>query len=280
MNNKVLASIEKNNSIYTNTRNWIIAWSLLLALWLQQAEARTAEEIICPIGMTSNVSASPILENVEQQTTPDYMSQVEAGLKKYYPQYYDFLRAETEMFGVLPMNIKNTINVTIKDVFEIFEDDITTEKDKITTILMFYEIYLGKIFFSNQSDVKVISKDMGYDIRYSAAKEISSDFRKATWNKYQEVMLINVDILNKKIDINKKWKQWNITPEIMQSDIEDLWDVWIKLFDKNLTRWSDISDIKPLMDEIEDYIKVCKISWKKPSAIGQRFIDEYNKIKK
>jgi hypothetical protein len=34
------------------------------------------------------------------------------------------------------------------------------------------------------------------------------------------------------------------------------------------------------MDEIEDYIKVCKISWKKPSAIGQRFIDEYNKIKK
>ena len=84
------------------------------------------------------------------------------------------------MFGVLPMKIKNTINVTIKDVFEIFEDDITTEKDKITTILMFYEIYLGKIFFSNQSDVKVISKDMGYDIRYSAAKEISSDFRKAT----------------------------------------------------------------------------------------------------
>jgi hypothetical protein len=34
------------------------------------------------------------------------------------------------------------INTIIEENFEIFEDDITTEKDKITTILMFYEYYL------------------------------------------------------------------------------------------------------------------------------------------
>ena len=81
MNNKVLASVEKNNSIYTTTKNWIIAWSLLFAICTYPAKA--AE-------VSYNCSASPIVENVEQQTTPDYFSQAEAGVKKYYPQYAEY----------------------------------------------------------------------------------------------------------------------------------------------------------------------------------------------
>ena len=133
MNNKVLASVEKNNSIYTTTKNWIIAWSLLFAICTYPAKA--AE-------VSYNCSASPIVENVEQQTTPDYMSQVEAGLKKYYPQYADYFVTTLETIHTIPASIKNKINTIIEENFEIFEDDIKTEKDKITTILMFYEVYL------------------------------------------------------------------------------------------------------------------------------------------
>jgi hypothetical protein len=42
----------------------------------------------------------------------------------------------------MPQHIRSTLNNIIEENFEIFEEDITTEKDKITTILMFYEIYL------------------------------------------------------------------------------------------------------------------------------------------
>jgi len=133
MNNKILASAEKNNSIYTNTRNWIIAWSLLFAIWTYPAKA--AE-------VSYNCSASPIVENVEQQTTLNYISLAEAGLKKYYPQYADYFVTTLETISIIPANTRNKICAIIEENFEIFEDDITTEKDKITTILMFYEVYL------------------------------------------------------------------------------------------------------------------------------------------
>lgn len=279
MNNKVLASVEKNNSIYTNTRNWIIAWSLLLALWLQQAEARTAEEIICPIGMTSDVSASPIVENVEQQTTPNYISLAEAGLKKYYPQYADYFVTTLETTHTIPASIKNKINTIIEENFEIFEDDIITEKDKITTILMFYEVYLWKIYFSNQNDVKVISKDLGYDIRFSAAKEISKSLIKNMGKRYQEVTQIQLEILDEKKAQNEKWESWDNSPETMQWDLEKTLTIWIKLFDRNLIEWEELKNIETIIYDIKHYIGFCNITWKKPSPIGQRFIDEYNKIK-
>ena len=79
---------------------------------------------------------------MEQQTTPDYFSQAEEGVKKYYPQYADYFVTTLETIHTIPASIKNKINTIIEENFEIFEDDIKTEKDKITTILMFYEVYL------------------------------------------------------------------------------------------------------------------------------------------
>jgi len=70
------------------------------------------------------------------------MSQVEAGVKKYYPQYADYFKSILETIGTIPANTRNKICAIIEEAFEIFEDDIITEKDKITTILMFYEVYL------------------------------------------------------------------------------------------------------------------------------------------
>ena len=237
MNNKVLASVEKNNSIYTTTKNWIIAWSLLFAICTYPA------------------------------------------MKKYYPQYAEYFWTTFEVIRWTPQDIKSSLNIIIEENFEIFGDDIITEKDKITTILMFYEIYLWNSYFVNQNDVKVISKELGYDIRYSAAKEISSWFVKKFGKEYQEAQKINLEITNEKKAQNRKWKEWDITPEIMKWDIEKILTIWMKLFDKNLLDWTDMKRVKTIVKEIEDYIEVCKISWKKPSSIGQKFIDEYNKIK-
>lgn len=89
-----------------------------------------------------NCSTSSIVENVEQDSVPDYFSQAEEGVKKYYPQYADYFKTTLEVISIIPTNTRNKINTIIEENFEIFEDYITTEKDKITTILMFYEVYL------------------------------------------------------------------------------------------------------------------------------------------
>ena len=44
--------------------------------------------------------------------------------------------------------------------------------------------------------------------------------------------------------------------------------------------WEELKHLEIIKQDIKNYIEFCKITWKKPSPIGQRFIDEYNKIKK
>jgi hypothetical protein len=145
---------------------------------------------------------------------------------------------------------------------------------------MFYEVYLWKIYFSNQNDVKIISKELWYDVRFSAAKEISKWVVKNKGKKYQEVNQIQLEILDEKKAQNEKWKSWDNSPETMQWDLEKILTIWIKFFDRNLIEWEELKNIETIIYDIKHYIGFCNITWKKPSPIGQRFIDEYNKIKK
>ncbi len=280
MNNKVRSDSNNSSNSFSKTlRNGLIATSLLFALWSQPAESKTVEKNMNKIEMTTDKAATPIIENVEQQSTPNYMKQVEAWVKKYYPQYADYFKTTIELINTVPENIKSKINYLMHDNFDLFEDDITTEKDKIATILMFYETFFGKNYFSNQNDVKVISKELWYDIRYSAAKEINSWFTKNMGKKYQEIMQIELEVLNEKKIQNEKWEKWNNSPEVIQQDIEKTLMIRSKLFDKNLIEWNNIKDIKAIQTDVKNYIEICNKTWKKPSPIWQKFIDEYNKIK-
>ena len=280
MNNKVRSDSNNSSNSFSKTlRNGLIATSLLFTLWSQPVESKTVEKNMNKIEMTTDKAASPMIENVEQQSTPNYMNQVEAWVKKYYPQYADYFKTTIELINTVPENIKSKINYLIHDSFDLFEDDITTEKDKIATILMFYETFFGKNYFSNQNDVKVISKELWYDIRYSAAKEINSWFTKNMGKKYQEIMQIELEVLNEKKIQNEKWEKWNNSPEIIQQDIEKTLMIRSKLFDKNLIEWNNMKDIKAIQTDVKNYIEICNKTWKKPSPIWQKFIDEYNKIK-
>lgn len=280
MNNKVRSDSNNSSNSFSKTlRNGLIATSLLFALWSQPAESKTVEKNMNKIEMTTDKAASPIVENVEQQSTPDYISQAEAWVKKYYPQYADYFETTLETIHTIPANIKNKINELIEENFEIFEDDITTEKDRITTILMFYENYLWNNYFSNQNNVKVISKELWYDVRFSAAKEISQWLIKNMGKRYQEITKVELEIFNEKKAQNERTKKWNDTPELLQSDIEKILTIRMKLFEKNLIERSELKYLKPIIKDIKNYEEIFKITWKKPSPIWQKFIDEYNKIK-
>ncbi len=280
MNNKVRSDSNNSSNSFSKTlRNGLIATSLLFALWSQPAESKTVEKNMNKIEMTTDKAASPMIENVEQQSTPDYISQAEAWLKKYYPQYANYFKTTLETIGTMPASIKKKINEIIEENFEIFEDDITTEKDRITTILMFYEHYLWNSYFSNQNDVKIISKELWYDVRFSAAKEISQWLIKNAGKRYHEILQIELEALNESKAQNEKRKKWDKSPETIQWDLEKTLTIRMKLFEKNLFERSDLKNLKPIIEDIKNYEEIFKITWKKPSPIWQKFIDEYNKIK-
>lgn len=280
MNNKVRTDSNNSSNSFSKTiRNGLIATSLLFTLWSQPAESKTVEKNMNKIEMTTDKAASPIVENVEQQSTPNYMNQVEAWVKKYYPQYADYFKPAIEIMNWIPQSVKEKINFIIDDNFDLFEDDITSEKDKITTILMFYENYLWKSYFLNQNDVKKISKDLWYDIRFSAAKEISKWFIKEMGKEYQEIIQIQTEILTEKKAQNEKRGKGNDSPEELKKDMENTLAIRMKLFEKNLISRTKMNNFKVLIEDINNYKKICDITWKKPSPIWQKFIDEYNKIK-
>lgn len=280
MNNKVRSDSNSSSNSFSKTlKNGLIATSLLFALWSQPAESKTVEKNMNKIEMATDKAASPMIENIEQQSTPDYINQAEAWVKKYYPQYTNYFKSTLETIGTIPENIKNKINELIDESFEIFEDDITTEKDRITTILMFYENYLWNSYFPNQNDVKVISKELWYDVRFSAAKEISQWLIKYKWKDYQEINKIKLEILNEKKAQNEKREKWDNSPETMKWDVEKTLNIRMKLFEKDLINRSDLKYFETIIQDIKNYKELCKITWKKPSPIWQKFIDEYNKIK-
>ena len=48
--------------------------------------------LLIPASSYSLPYQSPRTQNVEQTNVPDYISQAEAGVKKYYPQYEEYFK--------------------------------------------------------------------------------------------------------------------------------------------------------------------------------------------
>jgi hypothetical protein len=48
--------------------------------------------LLIPVSSYSLPHQSPRTQNVEQTNVPDYISQAEAGVKKYYPEYEEYFK--------------------------------------------------------------------------------------------------------------------------------------------------------------------------------------------
>jgi hypothetical protein len=48
--------------------------------------------LLIPVSSYSLLYQSPRTQNVEQTNVPDYISQAEVGVKKYYPQYEEYFK--------------------------------------------------------------------------------------------------------------------------------------------------------------------------------------------
>ena len=221
----------------------------------------------------ANVSISPMTENIEQASVPNYIAQAEAGVKKYYPQYVEYFKPIFTRTYKLSTSSQNIINTKVQENFELFDEELPSEKDRITTILLVLEkifSWQNKLFLEQKWSAKgrgliEIAEEISNDA-VQQAREETAKARAETVKLEQRANKLNEirDYINSN-EINKK------TMEGITIKIEEFF---------NLYEIKEIKEDQQLQKMIEQYINYTKQINRTPSKLWQEFINEYNKVKK
>ena len=108
-----------------------------------------------------------------QQSIPDYVGQAPADVHNYYPQYEDYFKTIFDDMKELKPRTIALLNEEIHENMILFEDDIKSEKDKRTIVLMALELLVvGKKHFTNAKDVQGPQGDNDY--KFLIAEEIET----------------------------------------------------------------------------------------------------------
>ena len=193
-----------------------------------------------------------------QQSTPDYYSIAEDGVKKYYPEYEEYFKGIIKdikwLWDYEQYLFNKETNRNLLNAWGLLKN----EKEIITTILIsmekvhWIEDFKKKIWISEDSNINDISNDI-----------INWFFRK------HEKTQRNLENFKREITkwVNNIWEEFiTISEKYMVSLKEFFIDYWF------------IKESKETQDWIKTYIDALQKTGRTPSKIGQRYIDEYNKI--
>ena len=235
-----------------------------------------------------------VVTGFAQSSTPDYIQKAKVGLTQYYPQFKDYFEpifADTDNLSL--SGWKKVINKKIQEYFDIFDEEITTERDKCATILTTLDDLLGDKTFK-RSKIHVDTSD-GEDLINSIASEIASDIKvqfsrelresrerlanekerlanekeRLAKEKERSIRINNVKDAIKKVKDTINASNSN-TKQVLLA-IEELFDV---------SELSDVKESPGTQEIIKHYISISQKANHTPSATGQKFIDEYNRITK
>ena len=220
-----------------------------------------------------------VVTGFAQSSTPDYIQKAKVGLTQYYPQFKDYFEpifADTDNLSL--SGWKKVINKKIQEYFDIFDEEITTERDKCATILTTLDDLLGDKTFK-RSKIHVDTSD-GEDLINSIASEIASDIKvqfSRELRESRERLANEKERLAKTEERLAKMKAVRVKIE-KTSDPRDILKASEELFEA-----SELSEVKNeqwLQEIIKYYISISQKANHTPSPTAQKFIDEYNRITK
>lgn len=232
-----------------------IATTFLFILWTASTEAHSVE------------AKAYVTEINQQSNVPDYYSIAKDGVKKYYPEYEEYFKEiikiiRSKKYEAYILNDEIDVNITIS------WDLLENEKETIATLLISLEkvvwkrTFKSKIWISDNSDINDISNDITkwFKERYKKTIENFDNFEK--------------EILTLTQKDNSHWKSsfWDEYITISEKYMQLLKDFYIE--------FGEIRKSKYAQEWVKQYIETIKETGRTPSKIGQRYIDEYNKINK
>ena len=247
----------------------IVAAAIALTLSGQPAEAKTYNKQEFPTEMIANVpwTVSPMTENIEQSSVPDYYNKALNWVRKYYPEYEEYFKGIIKQIKWTWKYEKYLLNKEIDKNLTISWSLLKNEKETIATIL----ISLEKVIWKNDLKTGIWVPEN------SNINEISNDIIEWFVKKYERT-LKNLDNYKKEIKelVKRANSEW----------ILNIWDEYITISEKYMKLLKDIlidagqiRELKEVQDWIKIYIETLNETGKKPSQIWQKYIDEYNKVK-
>ena len=229
-----------------------------------------------------------------QSSTPDYIQKAKVGLTQYYPQFKDYFEPIFTRTFKLSTSSQNIINTKIHENFDLFDEELPTEKDKVTTILLVLE---NVISGQDQLSKSINNTAKGKDL-IEIAEEISNDANqqaradrdqaraetaqaraeteqaRADREKNQQRIALIQERNNKLNEIKEVINSNGISKETI-GKIADKIEEYFTLFEIEETQINI-----GLQAILKQYINITKQINRRPNALGQKFIDEYNRITK
>lgn len=284
MINTLQNSPERIPSKWGNKLKKAVALAIALTLSGEPTEAKTYEKQEFPTEMVANIPEyAPMTENIEQATVPNYINQARNWVRKYYPQYEEYFRPIFKRINNLWENNIKLINTKINENFLIFEDEIKSEKDKITTTLIVLEKIIWTNSFYKSKEIEKIDPNEWYDIREGIATEIIWEIniklsQKLKENKEKlEATNSRKEELNKQIaeinNLNNKLRSIgnnNTDNERILNEVE----IFFEKVDSQRIRES-----KAMQNFIESYLNINKRIGRTPKKWWKKIYEEYKKIK-
>ena len=229
-----------------------------------------------------------------QSSTPDYIQKAKVGLTQYYPQFKDYFEPIFARTLKLSTSSQNIINTKIHENFDLFDEELPTEKDKVTTILLVLE---NVISGQDQLSKSINNTTRGKDL-IAIAEEISNDInQQARDDRNQakaEIDQAKAEIEQAKAEIEQTKQRTNLikrrtnklneiinyinSNEIKKETIGKIVDKMEEYF--TLFEIKEIKEDQWLQKMIMHYINYTRQINRVPSKLGENFIDEYNRITK
>ena len=218
-----------------------------------------------------------------QQSIPNYVGQAPADVHKYYPQYEAYFKTIFDKINTLKPHSITLLNEEIHENMELFEEDIKSEKDKRTIVLMALEMLIvGKKEFTKAKDVQGAQGDNDY--KYEIAESIEDGAtRRATYELDEEIKRHDsIKAKNAKfkelIAITKRVNEQGANKEGMEQITKKIEEIFTLYSDEELK--ADLEQNEGIAKTIKHYINYNKKIGRTPSPLGQKFINEYNRIVK
>jgi hypothetical protein len=181
-------------------------------------------------------------------------------VKKYYPEYEEYFKGIIKdikwLWDYEQYLFNKETNRNIINAWSLLKN----EKEIITTVLISIEKVNWKEYFKKGI---WISKD-------SNINDISNDIINWFFRKHEKTQR-NLENLKREITkwVNNIWEEFiTISEKYMVSLKEFFIDYWF------------IKESKETQDWIKTYIDALQKTGRTPNKIGQKYIDEYNKINK
>lgn len=218
-----------------------------------------------------------------QQSIPDYVGQAPADVHNYYPQYEAYFKTIFDDMKELKPRTIALLNEEIHENMMLFEDDIKSEKDKRTIVLMALELLIvGKKHFTNAKDVQGPQGDNDYKFLIAEEIETSATERAKKNREQAQREHDRVKAKNAKLEevialINRLNEEGSLKAEI-EKVLNGLEDYFALYNDEELE--AELKQNQGVVKIIEWYIAFNKKLDRTPSALCQKIINEYNKYQK